>query len=134
MEPRFRQCRTDLEMLRELNDIDDFRWLPVESKFPPDTAVAARWRKAFSKFGLIREEAALDGAAARMAASLIRNRLLASLDLWLVVEPNAGALGVLREADSDPYRTALRITFWASCGATRKIGTAPSPPSGSSFA
>src|SRR5262249_12904068 len=53
-----------------------------------------------------------DEAARRLAGSVIRDRLLGALDLWLVADPDEGARaalrGLLRAADPDPYRDALR--------------------------
>lgn len=43
-----------------------------------------------------------------MAGSLVRDRLLAALDLWLVYDPSPGVRGLLRATDPDPYRDAMR--------------------------
>src|SRR5262249_52236617 len=45
---------------------------------------------------------------ARVNRSLVRDRLLAALDLWLKDEPSDGLRAVLRSADPDPYRNAVR--------------------------
>src|SRR5262249_60601521 len=63
-------------------------------------------------------------AAGRITDSLVRERLLAALDLWLALEPSASerragdpgrawVRAVLRSADPDPYRDAVRNALLA---------------------
>src|SRR5262249_34440240 len=51
-------------------------------------------------------------AAGRVHGSLVRDRVLTALDLWPTWEPSArvrtGVRAVLRAADPDPYRDAVR--------------------------
>jgi len=105
---RLARCREDLDMVRELDAIDNFRWIVVESKFPDAKAVAARWRTAFAGHGVKPGETSPGEAADRVKGSIIRDRLLASLDLWLVKDPSPGVRALLRAADPDPYRDAVR--------------------------
>jgi eukaryotic-like serine/threonine-protein kinase len=102
------RCRADLAMLRELDDIDAFWWTPVDSKYPSGPVVAARWRAAFAKFGLAPGETPAAEAAAAVAESLVHERLLTALDLWLESDPAPGLRDLLRAADPDPYRDAVR--------------------------
>src|SRR5262245_30542602 len=105
---RAERCRADLAILRELDGIDTFRWTGVENRFPDAKAVAARWRAAFAGYGVAPGATPVGEAAGRLAGSLVRDRLLTALDLWLVTEPSAGVREILRAADPDPYRDAVR--------------------------
>jgi serine/threonine protein kinase/Flp pilus assembly protein TadD len=105
---RAERCRADLAMLRELDRIDTFRWTWDENKFPDPKVVAARWQAALAGYGVVPGETPAGEAAGRLAGSLVRDRLLAVLDLWLVTAPSAGVREVLRTADPDPYRDAVR--------------------------
>jgi tetratricopeptide (TPR) repeat protein len=100
--------RADLTILRELDAIDTFRWTWVENKPPDPRAIAARWRAAFAGYGVVPGETPVGEAVDRLAGSLVRDRLLGALDLWLVRAPAAEVRDVLRSADPDPYRDAVR--------------------------
>jgi tetratricopeptide (TPR) repeat protein len=100
--------QADLGLLRELDDIDSFRWTWTDDGFPDPEDMAARWRAALATYGVTSDEGGATKAAARVNGSPIRDRLLAALDLWLVHEPTKGVRAVLRVADPDPYRDAVR--------------------------
>jgi tetratricopeptide (TPR) repeat protein len=103
--------RADLKLLRELNDIDKFRWTWVR-EFPHKNAVAARWRAALADYGVTPDEGRAREMAAKVNGSLVRERILTALDGCLDGDPAApvrAALGtVLRFADPDAYRNSLR--------------------------
>jgi tetratricopeptide (TPR) repeat protein len=105
---RAERCRADLALLRELDRIDTFRWTWAENKFPDPKVIALRWQAVFAGYGLVPGETPDEEAAGRLARSLVRDRLLAVLDQWLVIDPSAGVREVLRAADPDPYRDAVR--------------------------
>jgi serine/threonine protein kinase/Flp pilus assembly protein TadD len=105
---RLDRGRADLELLRELDDIDKFRWTWIDGGFPDPKAVAARLRTALATDGLTPDEDRAVGAAGRLNGSPVRDRLLTALDLWLVHEPSEGVRAMLRAADPDPYRDAVR--------------------------
>jgi tetratricopeptide (TPR) repeat protein len=105
---RAARCAADLSMLRELNDIDNFRTTPIGYKFADSKEVASRWRVAFTRYGIAPAETPAGEAAARVTGSLIRDRLLMALDLWLLYERSLRIREVLRAADPDPYRDAVR--------------------------
>jgi tetratricopeptide (TPR) repeat protein len=117
---RAKRCRADLAMLRELDGIDTFRWTWVENRLPDPKVVAARWRAAFAAYGVVPGETPVGEAAGRLAGSLGRDQLLAVLDLWLVTVPSAGVREVLRAADPDPYRDAVRDAVAA--GERERVG------------
>ncbi|HET6573567.1 MAG TPA: hypothetical protein VFG68_08195 [Fimbriiglobus sp.] len=75
------RCRSDLALLRDLDAIDTFRWTPIESKPPKLSAGVARWRTAFAGYGVAPGDTPVDEAADRVRGSLVRDRLLAALDL-----------------------------------------------------
>jgi Flp pilus assembly protein TadD len=105
---RAARCGADLALLRALDAIDTFRWTPVQNRFPDGKAVASHWRAALAGYGVRPGQAPAAEAAARLAGSLLRDRLLTALDLWLLAEPSAAVRELLRVADPDPYRQALR--------------------------
>jgi tetratricopeptide (TPR) repeat protein len=105
------RCRADLAVLRDLDAIDTFRWTPAggdSGKYPGGKDLAARWRVAFAGYGVVAGETSAGEAAGRVNGSLVRDRLLAALDLWLVLDSSPGVRDVIGAADPDPYRGAVR--------------------------
>ena len=76
--------------------------------------MAARWRAALADYGVTPDEGRAAEAAGRVNGSLVRDRVLTALDLWLAADPSAGVRAVLRAADPDPYRDAVRDAVAAS--------------------
>jgi tetratricopeptide (TPR) repeat protein len=114
---RLAQYRADLRLLRELDDIDTFRRTWVGRSFPEHETVATRWRAALAKYGVTPDEARAAESAQRVNESLVRERLLAALDGWLGLGPSAeraGVRAVLRVADPDTYRDAVRSALAAA--------------------
>ena len=105
---RLARCRADLALLRELDDVDTFRWNVAGRSIPDNKAVSVRWRAALAQYGVTPDATSLADAAVRVNGSLVRNRVLAALDGWLVNDRSAGLLAVLRAADPDPYRSTVR--------------------------
>ena len=103
---RIAHCRTDLALLAELNQIDKFAWTPVDNQFPNPLIVTAKRRELFARFGI--EPGSAPEAANRIGQSLIRDRLLTALDLWLLFDPSYGVRALLAAADPDPYRDQIR--------------------------
>ncbi|HXD89335.1 MAG TPA: protein kinase [Urbifossiella sp.] len=102
---RAERCRADLALLRELNRIDSWQWAERINEPADDIQVEARLRKILAEYGISPGSAP---APARLAESLVRNRLLTSLDLWLTLNPSSELRELLRRADPDPYRDAMR--------------------------
>jgi Flp pilus assembly protein TadD len=113
---RLARCRADLAMLRELNQVDTFRWTPRENGYPDRTAVVARWQNAFETFGVVPGTTPEGEATARVNGSPVRRRLLLALHLWLALSPSSGVRDVLRAADPNGYRQACRDAVFASDG------------------
>ena len=109
---RLARCRADLALLRGLDAADTFRWTWTGRGFPRPEAVAARWRAALADYGVTPDEGRAGEAAATVNGSLVRDRLLTTLDHWLGAKQPAGdrpgVRAVLRAADPDPYRDAVR--------------------------
>jgi tetratricopeptide (TPR) repeat protein len=105
---RVNRCRTDLALLRELDKVDQFRWTPVEGQLPKRSTVVEKWRVVFAAAGLDVKALPADEAVQRITASLLHRRLAATLDTWLVFAPSAEVREVLRRADENPYRDAVR--------------------------
>jgi serine/threonine protein kinase/Flp pilus assembly protein TadD len=121
---RLARCRADVGLLRELDDIDTFRWTTTAGRLPAKSAWAARWRAALAAFGVTPDEGRAEEAAGRVNESLLRDRTLTALDLWLAFDPSDGVRAVLRAADPDPYRDAVREALAAgeSLGAAALAG------------
>src|SRR5262245_35601759 len=105
---RLGRLDADLALLRELDGIDRFRWTPAENRLPGPEAVARRTRAALRRFGADPDATPVDEAAARVSASVVRERIVAALDRLLGQEKTAGVRAVLRLVDADPYRDAVR--------------------------
>jgi eukaryotic-like serine/threonine-protein kinase len=105
---RLAHYRADLDLLRELDKIDSDRWKTATRKSLDRKDPVARWRAALAAYGVTPDEGQAAEAAARVNRSLVRDRLLEVLDLWLKQEPSDGVRAVLRFADPDPYRSAVR--------------------------
>jgi serine/threonine protein kinase/Flp pilus assembly protein TadD len=125
---RLARCRADLELLRKLDRADTLRWTWTLTEFgglrPAGGAVEARYRAALAGYKVAPGKAPPAEAARRVKGSLVRERLLGALDLWLAIEQRsrerrAGDPGrawvreVLRSADPDKYRGAVRDAIMA---------------------
>ncbi len=103
---RMERYRADLTLLRALDAIDRFRWTPDGNNFPSNKRVAERFRVALRDFGLNPDVTPADEAARRVTDSEVR--LTAALDRLILLESSAWARAVLRAADPDAYRDAVR--------------------------
>ncbi|QJW96350.1 tetratricopeptide repeat protein [Frigoriglobus tundricola] len=111
---RIALCRTDHAMLTRLDAAETFRWTLVNGKFPPVTAVASKWVAAFEGYGAVPGAAPPLELGRRIAASLIRDRLLLTLDLWNLSLPTEGLVALLHAADPDPVRDPIRTAVGRS--------------------
>jgi tetratricopeptide (TPR) repeat protein len=109
------RCRAELDLLRELDEIDTLRWTATDGRPPDPAALAARLAAALNRFG-INPEVSAEDAALRAAQAVIRDRLLAALEFWYVWTRSPTVLATLREVDSDPYRAAVRNAVRANDG------------------
>src|SRR5262249_4721531 len=76
--------RADLAVLKDLDNLDRFRWGKSDLYF--DTvraAVAEQYREALGRFGVNPDAVSPDEAAARVGISAVRERLLGALDRML---------------------------------------------------
>jgi tetratricopeptide (TPR) repeat protein/tRNA A-37 threonylcarbamoyl transferase component Bud32 len=132
--PRVERSRKDLAMLEELDRIDLYRWTrPADGWVSQESAVTGRWKQAFAQFGIAPGSTPVNEAIRSIHDSLIRDRLLGALDLWLVYEPSQKTLAetlaladLLKAADRDDYRDALRAEV-RSNDYTRLLQLAESP-------
>jgi hypothetical protein len=104
---RLRGLEADRALLSDLDDVDQFRWKQVVNQLPDPAAVATRTREALARSGAD-PEAVAEAAAARVAASVVRERIVAALDRLLQLQRAAAVRALLRRVDADPYRDAVR--------------------------
>jgi tetratricopeptide (TPR) repeat protein len=113
---RLRGLEADLTLVRDLDAVDQFAWTVVENQFPNAEDMAARIREALARFGADPEAESADDAAARVSASVVRERIVSALD-WLLGQKTIGVRALLRRVDADPYRDAIRDAVLADDGA-----------------
>jgi tetratricopeptide (TPR) repeat protein len=115
---RFEQCKEDLALLKELDRINDARWELVKgvSQLDGDARAVREWPGAFRRIGVVPGQTPPDEAASRIGASLVKEQLLAALDLWLAFAepPERQALAeVLAVVDGDTFRDNVRRAWVA---------------------
>ena len=104
---RIARCRADLDILLELDAIDNIRWTSIEGVLGEDKSLPARWQAAFERFGMVSGGSAEESVQG-LTKSLVSDRLLGALDLWLMFEPSERVRSILKAADPDPYREGIR--------------------------
>ncbi len=134
---RLQRLDADLALLRDLDAVDQFRWTVAENKLPDPVLVATRTREALERFGADPDAVSVDDAAARVSASVVRERIVTALDrllmpirlvdrdklsaeeqkkfapqLWadvaVLLQKTPGVRALLRLVDANPYRDAVR--------------------------
>jgi tetratricopeptide (TPR) repeat protein/tRNA A-37 threonylcarbamoyl transferase component Bud32 len=123
---RVGRCRRDLALLRELDAIDADRWSPLDARSEDVGVVVRAWRASLLGYGLDVAGAPPEAGGAVVDGSLLRDRLLAVLDLWLVWEPSAAVHALVRRCDADPFRDALRDAVLTQ-DRGRQVGLAADP-------
>jgi serine/threonine protein kinase/tetratricopeptide (TPR) repeat protein len=117
---RLARCRADLTLLRAFEAIDAFSWSWSEGKFPEYAAVAARWPAPLAAYGITPDQRRVEETAGRVNSSVIRERVLTALDMWLMwelsAEARAGLRALLQVVDPDPYRDEFRDALAARKG------------------
>jgi serine/threonine-protein kinase len=104
---RQEQLRADLAVLRNLDAANRRRWTnPDKSVSEPE--VAAWYRAALAEFGADPDVIPPDEAVARVSGSVVRDWLVAALDLVLPVGRSARVRATLQGVDPDAFRDALR--------------------------
>jgi tetratricopeptide (TPR) repeat protein len=105
---RLSRLAADLALLRELDAVDQFHWTWADNQFPDPAVAATRTREALRRFGADPDAVPVGEAAARVSASVVRERIVTALDRRLRQERTVGLRAVLRRVDADPYRDAVR--------------------------
>ncbi len=108
--------QADLTVLRALDQIDAFRWVPVGGKLPGAAAVNARLAAAFAAYGIAPGTTPPAEAARRVNASPVRETLLAGLDGWLGRDHRPALRDLLAAADPDRFRDEVRAAVAAEDG------------------
>ena len=102
-----------MSLSRDLDAVDQFRWTPDENKLPDAMAVATRTRESLRRFGADPDAVSVDEAAARVSASVVRERIVLALDRLLQQMKMTGIRALLRRLDAEAYRDAVRDAYLA---------------------
>src|SRR5262249_18262734 len=110
---RLGRLDADPALLRGPDALAQFRRNWSGGQFPDTAVVARRTREALARFGADPEAVSEDEAAARVSASVVRERIVTALDRLLWDSKRDGVRAVLRRVDADPYRDAVRDAILA---------------------
>jgi tetratricopeptide (TPR) repeat protein len=116
---RLARCRSAVDVLTDLDRIDDLQWGTEEGIYQGRERAVREWPGTFARIGVIVGQTPPEQAASVVNTSLVRERLLAALDLWLIFAAKADRVhlgAILTAADADPYRDALRAAVQRSDG------------------
>jgi Flp pilus assembly protein TadD len=128
LRPRRSRCQAELAMLLELDGIDNDRCTVTDGKLPPWQALEPRFAKAFASYGITPGVTPPGEAAERITNSLIRERLLTSLEVWFVDGDREPALrATLAAADPDEFRNEARATSYQRAVLARSSRGQPPP-------
>jgi tetratricopeptide (TPR) repeat protein/serine/threonine protein kinase len=113
---RARQLRTDLDLVKELDQIRLDRATVVAEGYDGAGADSS-YEKAFHNYGIAIDELDVGDAAELIKASVIQQALLAALDDWVLAKGNTNIperkrlLSLARSVDSDAWRNTFRQAF-----------------------
>ena len=116
---RLARCRDDLTLLGDLDRVDALRWTWVEGNQVPPDEIKKGWAEAFARWGVVPGTTPPAEAAQRVTGSLVADRALAALDRWLASSHSADLLAILRAADPEQFRDAVREAV--ATGAGRRV-------------
>jgi tetratricopeptide (TPR) repeat protein/serine/threonine protein kinase len=105
---RLKVLEADVALSGKFDEIDQFRWTPVESQYPYATTVAARYREVLAGSGAAPDAGSPEAVVARALSSAVRDRITAAWDRLLPGEKTASVRTALQAVDADPYRDAIR--------------------------
>lgn len=138
---RLQRLDADLDLLRDLYAIEQFRWTPMKQKFPDSAVVVRRYLEALPLLGA--GQSSTDAAVKWVSDSVVSERIVIAMD-WLLVEHGLSQAGqqdselvtgendqaqenrkktenlraVLRQVDADPFRDAVRNSIFSDDLAT----------------
>jgi serine/threonine protein kinase/tetratricopeptide (TPR) repeat protein len=124
LKERLHKLRKDWKMLHELESIDNARWRSESGKLGKVQDFLLRWATAFSDYQIYAGAPYLEEAARRINSSVIRERLLISLETYFLYSGRHPELGaILSRADPDDFRNECRgkgysqaVKTWRSLG------------------
>jgi serine/threonine-protein kinase len=106
---RLARFQEDLAVLRDLDAVDQWRWMtPFEGKELKIAGLATDYHVALGRFGADPDAVGAEQAAARVSDSAVRARLVGALDRLLRAERSAAVRAALQDLDPDPFRDAVR--------------------------
>jgi tetratricopeptide (TPR) repeat protein/tRNA A-37 threonylcarbamoyl transferase component Bud32 len=110
LQQRLRQAQDNLQLVKRLDDIRLEEATLVDGKWNPRRGGPA-YAAAFRQHGLDIQPAHEADLARRIAASPVKDQLVAALEHWLPAADNqtgSRLLALVRQADPDPYRNRFR--------------------------
>jgi tetratricopeptide (TPR) repeat protein len=110
---RLSRLSADLDLLVELDAVDQLVFTLTDNRFTDMRIVGTRTRDALRRFGVDPWTASVEDAARRADASVVRERIVTSLDRLMTEEGADAVRAVLRRLDADPFRDAVRDALLA---------------------
>jgi tetratricopeptide (TPR) repeat protein len=128
LHPRLARCRTDFDMLRQLDRIYNDHWTITNGRRPEWETISSALTRAFADYGITPGVTPPSEAARRITDSLITEPLLTSLEVWFVLGARPPALrAVLASADPDEFRNEARATNYQRALLTWAFRRRPRP-------
>jgi tetratricopeptide (TPR) repeat protein len=101
---RLGRVDADLTLLRNLDEVDKYRWTWSENRFADPAEVARRTQQALMQFGADPDATSVDDAEARVSASAVRERIVSALDRLLRQQKKPAVRELLRRVDNERNR------------------------------
>lgn len=122
---RFERCQADVQMLAALDRIDLELWTDSNTKTRIPRAVS-QWSEAFRKFGIVPGTMFPEAIDRRLKESLISDRLLTALELWMGYGKTPDWPELMHTLDPDPFRDEVRAaTVTHDEEAFRRLAASP---------
>lgn len=113
---RIDRCRKDLILLMKLDEIDNLDWMPSKREANRIKQMTRGWATALGDYGITPGQVTPAEAADLLINSSVRDRLLATLELWLLIDRSPDLRAILAAADPDPSRDAVRSLLFERKG------------------
>ena len=120
---RLDRRRADIALLARLNDLDERIWTASRNggRWATDEDLTREWAGAFAAWGLVPGTTPPAEAARRLSAAPVHEPALAALERWFVTARSADLLALLKAADPDDFRAAVRDAIAAGQAAGQRL-------------